>query len=372
MMQPLRIGFLSTAGIGRKNWKAILNSGNCVVSAVASRDAHRSRKFIEDCQRELPFEKTPVALGSYDELLTSPDVDAIYLPLPTGLRREFVLRAAQNGKHVLCEKPCAQDTGELEVMLAACQKHSVQFLDGVMFMHNPRLAKVREVLDDGQSIGEIRRISSAFSFYIGEDFFRNNIRVDGALEPSGCLGDLGWYSIRFALWALHWQMPKTVTTKMLAQSEGRSGHSSTPAEFTAELIFDNNVSVAFYCSFLAGRQQWAHVSGQKGWLWLPDFVHPFNGYEPAFEVNEKFVTVATGAKCPPGVDPMPQGHATAQDTRMWRNFANQIFSGKLNADWPMWALKTQQVMDACLAAARGLTRGSVESLNHSNADCPYV
>ena len=355
-MKKLRIGFLSTAGIGKKNWKAIFNSGNCVVSAVASRDVEKSRKFIDECQREFKFENAPAALGSYEELLTSKNVDAIYIPLPTALRKEFVIHAAQNGKHVLCEKPCAANVAELEAMISACKKNRVQFMDGVMFMHSPRLAKVREVLDDAKSVGEIRRISSAFSFYIGEDFFRNNIRVDGKLEPAGCLGDLGWYCIRFALWTMNWQLPREVTGKILSQSENLPDRPSAPTEFSAELIFAGNVSAGFYCSFLAAFQQWISVSGQKGWLRLPDFVHPFDSYEPVFEVNRNEVrATADGTKCPPGVDPMPQGHATAQDTRMFRNFANQVFSGKLNDDWPMWALKTQQVQDACLEAARHRT-----------------
>jgi len=201
-MRPLRIGFLSTAGIGRKNWKAILNSGNAVVAAVASRDVARSVEFIEACQREHPFATVPTALGSYEELLASPEVDAVYLPVPTGLRKNWVLRAAQHGKHLLCEKPCAVNVAELEAMLGACRRHGVQFLDGVMFMHSPRLARLREVLDDGRSVGSIRHLASGFSFYPGETFFRSNIRVNGDLEPAGCLGDLGWYSIRFALWTL--------------------------------------------------------------------------------------------------------------------------------------------------------------------------
>ena len=351
-MRKLRIGFLSTAGIGRKNWKAIFHSGNCVISAVASRDAGKSRKFIDDCQREFAFAETPRAFGSYEEMIESPDVDAVYIPLPTGLRKEWVLRAAVAGKHILCEKPCAISAAELEEMLAACKNHSVQFMDGVMFMHSPRLEKIREVLDDGQSVGRIRRIASAFSFYPGEDFFHGNIRTDGALEPAGCLGDLGWYSIRLALWTLNWQLPQKVTGKILSQSAATGGRTPTPTEFSGELFFDSGVSVSFYSSFLTGRQQWAHVSGQNGWLRLPDFIHPLNSYEPAFEVNEKIITVASDVKCPPSADPLPQGHATAQDTRMWRNFANQIFSGKLNDDWPMWALKTQNVLDACHEAAR--------------------
>ena len=351
-MKKLRIGFLSTAGIGKKNWKAIFHSGNAVISAVASRDVAKSLKFISDCQREFPFPETPRAFGSYEELLTSPNVDAVYVPLPTGLRKEFVLRAAQNGKHILCEKPCVASVAELEEILAACKKNSVQFLDGVMFMHSPRLARVREILDDGKSVGRIRRISSAFSFYPGEEFFQGNIRADGALEPAGCLGDLGWYSIRFALWTMNWQMPKTVTGKILSQSSAANGRTPSPTEFSGEIFFEDGVSVEFYSSFLTGRQQWVHVSGQNGWLRLPDFVHPLNSYEPTFEVNEKFLTVASEVKCPPGVDPLPQGHATAQDTRMWRNFANQIASGQINTDWSLWALQTQKVLDACLAAGR--------------------
>jgi predicted dehydrogenase len=237
-------------------------------------------------------------------------------------------------------------------MLAACAKKKVQFMDGVMFMHSPRMKKIREVLDDGKSVGQIRRIASAFSFFPGEEFFRSNIRANGALEPAGCLGDLGWYSIRFALWTMNWQLPHTVTGKILSHSADLPNRPSAPTEFSSELIYDDGISVEFYSSFRAGRQQWVHVSGQKGWLRLPDFVHPFNSYEPAFEVNEKFITVASDVKCPPGVDPFPQGHPTAQDTRMWRNFADQIFSGKLNADWPTWALQTQKVLGACLEAAR--------------------
>ena len=350
-MKKLRIGFLSTAGIGRKNWKAILHSGNCVVSVVASREVQKSRAFIRECQDENSFDLVPDALGSYDELLTSKNVDAVYLPVPTSLRKDFAIRAAQNGKHILCEKPCATSAAELEEMLAACQKHSVQFLDGVMFMHNPRLARVRGILDDGQSIGPIRRISSAFSFYSGEDFFSTNIRADGVLEPAGCLGDLGWYSIRFALWTLNWQLPESVSAKILSQSPAVDGRTPSPAEFSATLHYPRGLEVEFYSSFRAAKQQWVHVSGRDGWLRLPDFVHPFNGYEPAFEVNEKLVTVASDVKCPPGANPMGFGHATAQDTRMWRNFANQIFSGKLNDDWPNWARQTQKVLDACHQAA---------------------
>ena len=354
-MNKLRFGFLSTANIGRQNWKAIFNSGNAIITAVASRDLERSREYIRNCQREFPFADEPVALGSYEELLASQNVDAVYIPLPTGLRKEWVLRAAAAGKHVVCEKPCGVSFADVREMAGACRKNRVQFMDGVMFMHNPRLQRIRGVLDDDNSVGPVRRISSAFSFLGTGGFSDNNIRVDGRLEPTGCLGDLGWYCIRFTLWALKWQLPHTVTGRMLSQSEPAGGRVPAPTEFSAELFFDDGVSAGFYSSFLAAVQQWVFVSGRDGGLRVPDFVHPFNSREPAFEVNRTEIRVREAGIVQaqtPIAESAELGHATAQNTVMFRNFANQVFSGKLNEEWPMWALLTQQVLDACFESGR--------------------
>ncbi len=360
-MKKLRIGFLSTANIGKKNWKAIFNSGNAIVTAVASRDVNKSRQFIDECQGKFAFAQKPMALGSYEKLLALPDVDAVYIPLPTGLRQKWVLRAAAAGKHIVCEKPCGVNAADLKKMISACAKNRVQFMDGVMFMHSLRLPKIRKYLDDGQSVGRIRRISSAFNFLGQGAFSRANIRMDGALEPAGCLGDLGWYNIRYSLWAMNWKLPHTVTGKIHSQSAATHGRVPAPAEFSGELFFDGGVSAGFYCSFMAQFQQWAVISGEKGYLRVPDFVHM--RVETAFEVNGTEVRVKL-----PGAagrlrfaDPLEMGHAAAQDTWMWRNFAKQIASGKLNKNWPMWALKTQIVLDACYEAARRNAAVKLES-----------
>lgn len=346
-MNKLRWGILSTAGIARKNWRAIRDSGNSVVTAVASRAAARSLKFIEECQREHPAETSPIVFGSYEALIASPNVDAVYIPLPTGLRKEWVLRAAAAGKHVLCEKPCGLSLADVQAMTDACARNRVQFMDGVMFMHNPRLARLREILDDDQNFGRIKRIMSVFSFATAENFFDANIRVNSELEPTGCLGDLGWYCIRFSLWAMNWQLPREVTGRILSARGNRLSSGSVPTDFSAELVFDDQTSAGFYCSFLAEMQNWAHVGGAKGYLRVPDFVHSFNVHEPAFEVNKAEVRV----KCCDCDGAHTDSRVMAQDSLMFRNFAAQVRSGKLNDDWPMWALKTQQVMDACMKSA---------------------
>ena len=86
---------------------AIRNSGNSTLVAVASRSLDRARQFIAECQSHVPFDPAPVACAGYEELLRRDDIDAVYVPLPTGVRREWVVRAAEAGKHVLCESRAA-------------------------------------------------------------------------------------------------------------------------------------------------------------------------------------------------------------------------------------------------------------------------
>ncbi|WP_226895314.1 Gfo/Idh/MocA family protein [Luteolibacter marinus] len=343
---PLRWGILSTASIGVKNWKAIRLSGNSIVRAVASRSLESSRRFIAEQQACAPFDAEPEALGSYEALIAHPEVDAVYIPLPTGLRKEWVIRAAEAGKHVLSEKPCAVTTAELDEMLDACRRNRVQFMDGVMFMHNERLEQVRAVLDDPQRIGPVRRIHSAFSFFGAERFKDGNIRFQSDLEPLGCLGDLGWYCVRFGLWVMDWQLPQRVAGRLLKAAENPDGGPGCPLEFSGELFFDDGVSFGFYCSFLANRQQWVTVSGEQGALRIADFVNPSDLCDVAYEVCHERVP-----KSACGIDLTSETTAGSQEANMFRAFGEQVRGGGVDERWPEMARKTQQVVDACLASA---------------------
>lgn len=351
-----RWGIMSAANIARKNWLAIKNTGNGVVSVVASRNVEKARQFISENQSSAPFATVPQACGSYEELLKRDDVDAVYIPLPTGIRKEWVIRAAEAGKHILCEKPCGSVPEDVVEMLAACKKHNVQFMDGVMFMHSQRLPKLREVMDDGQSIGKLKRITSAFSFAASDEFVKNNIRVSGNLEPLGCLGDLGWYNIRFSLWAMKYQTPHSVTGRLLTQA-GREGE-PVPMEFSGELFFADGVSASFYCSFLNENQQWVNLSGTKGYIDVPTFVCPFFGNEVYFDINN---TKAIVHGCEFNMErhtrrvSIPEYASSApnaQETNLFRNFANLALSGKPDESWGQIALQTQRVMQATLDSAR--------------------
>jgi predicted dehydrogenase len=358
MPSECRWGILSTANIARKNWQAIRRSGNGRIAAVASRDAAKAGQFIAECQREQPFDPVPAALGSYEELLARKDIDAVYIPLPTGLRKEWVLKAAAAGKHVMCEKPCAISAADLQDMIAACDRVKVQFMDGVMFMHSARLPLLKSVVNDGTTVGEVRRIASQFSFRAPDEFLAGNIRVSSSLEPHGCLGDLGWYTIRFSLWARDYVLPTTVTGRILSQHGRADSPEAVPTEFSGELHFGNGVSAGFYNSFLTQHQQWANVSGSKGYVELNDFVLPWYGAESAFRSeNSEFeiegceFRMARRSRTH-AVAEFSNSHSTSQETRLFRTFGELVLSGRRDPHWPEIALKTQQVMDACLASAR--------------------
>ena len=356
-----RWGILSTAVIGHKNWQAIHLAGNGQVVAVASRNLERCQNFVDELQSVAPFAEKPKAYGSYEELLADDNVDAVYIPLPTGIRKEWVIKAAQAGKHVLCEKPCAGSAGDLAEMLDACETNNVQFMDGVMFMHSHRYNEIRKVLDDGQSVGKLKRIHMNFSFNAPNEFRSDNIRTDVNLEPQGALGDLGWYCIRFALWAKNYEMPKWVSGRILDDVQ-REGQTPVPMEFSGELIWNDGTSASFYNSFQTTMQQWANISGTHGFLQVPDFVLPFYGNQLTFFVNNaRFVEDGCNFRMENfeqhySVAEHGNGSENAQEANLFRQFSELAISGELDPHWPEISMMTQVILDACLESGHNDSR----------------
>ena len=353
-----RWGILSTAGIAMKNWHSIASSGNGQVVAVASRSHQKAQAFIDACQASVPVSHQVAACGSYDDLLSRKDIDAVYVPLPTGLRTEWVVKAARAGKHVMVEKPCGVTAGDVRAMTEACQANGVQFMDGVMFMHSRRMPELRQVLDDGQSVGTIRRIASQFSFCADEAWVAGNIRTSSDLEPAGCLGDLGWYTIRMTLWTMNYEMPTEVRGRILAGVQ-RSGSSDlVPMEFQGELHFASGVSATFFNSFRTNNQQWVNISGTKGYVEVKDFVLPYFGNSVAFDVSNHMFEI-DGCRFnmekhqrSVTVPEYSNNWPNAQETNLFRNFSQLVLNGQPDTHWADIAVKTQQVLDAALHSAR--------------------
>ena len=304
-------------------------SGAATLVALASRDLAKAEAFISEMQAAAAWPVRPAAHGSYESLLASPEVEAVYIPLPTGVRKEWVIRAAEAGKHVLCEKPCAVSAADLREMIACCDLHGVRFMDGVMFMHDPRFRHLREILDDGESVGEIRRITSAFSFRGGDDFAAADIRGQVGLEPTGCLGDLGWYCLRASLWAMNWELPQRVCGRVLVRDE-----TAAIMDFSGELDFSNGVTASFHCSFLTPDQRWLNISGTKGNIRVADFVVPIDDNDTDWEIGL--------SRVPRSAEPVISTAA-----RMFGCFAAEVRNEITDSRWPEISSKTQLLLDAC-------------------------
>lgn len=352
-----RWGLLSTAAISRKNWKSIALSPEGTITAVASRDAAKAQQFIDECSAEVPFATPPAAVGSYEALLQRDDVDVVYIALPTAVRKEWVLKAAEAGKHVLCEKPIASTAEDAAEMIAACQQHGVQFMDGVMFSHSQRLPALRQAIEGENGIGALRRVSSHFCFHGDENFRRHNIRANSELEPHGCLGDLGWYNLRMILWVMHNRMPNFVVAHTLKTFQAVGSPEPVPAEFSAELFYDDGVSGHLFCSFLVENQQLTSISGEQGYITLDDFVLPFYDAELSWQENRHVLEIDNCRwnmrrhQQRSAVVEYASGEVNAQEVKMISAMNRCVLSGNLDAYWPEIALKTQRLMNACRQSA---------------------
>lgn len=352
-----RWGILSTAGIAKKNWRAISRSKIGVVQAVASRDVASAQRFIDECQSNCSFDVAPKAIGSYQALLENKDIDAVYIPLPTGLRKEWIIAAAKHGKHILAEKPAALTASDVQEILDVCKANGVQFMDGVMFMHSRRLQLLRETLQSPTLVGPIKRIATHFSFNGDQEFRTKNIRSNSNYEPHGSLGDLGWYTIRMILWVNQWRMPSHVSARCISTLQGTGSPNPVPMEFSAEMQFDNGVSASFYCSFATQHQQWCHISGEKGSVWIDDFVLPCYGSNVGYDVIQpEFVSNDCDFHMHRrsqrfSVAEYDSGHSPSQEINMFDTFHELLKGPSPDESWGRMTLQTQQVLDSVFQAA---------------------
>ncbi len=351
---PFRWGVLGAAVIARKFWQAVRLSGSSELAGIASRSVERSHDFVRECQSRFPVEHAPRVFDSYADLIQSHDIDGVYVPLPTGVREQWVVAAAKQGKHVLCEKPCAVSNEALLRMIQACKTAGVQFMDNVMFMHSARMQRLRNLLYQEQGVGEVRRIATQFSFLGDQGFFSANIRNQYDLEPWGCLGDLGWYCIRVILLAMNDVMPTHVRGRVLQPTDG----SGPPSEFTGELFFPDGASASIYCSFLNQHQQWVHVSGTDGSVLVEDFVLPCFGNQLSIRQRQAVFNESGfdfNYECRHSeirVDEYGNGHRSAQEVSLIRNFVNLARSAAPDSYWPTISYQTQSIMQALWESAK--------------------
>ena len=229
----------------------------------------------------------------------------------------------------------------------------VQLMDGVMFDHSKRLETICTKLTDGKTIGSLRRVYAQFSFCGDESFQKSNIRTDSVLEPHGCLGDLGWYCIRFILWSTGRQVPTHVAARTITSLKGSNSDGEVPGEFSAEMQFADGFSASFFCSFLTANSQQAIISGSDGLITLDDFVLPFYDAEGSWHEHQHVLEIDNcrwnfcRRSTRQAVAEYGGGEPNAQEVNMIRRLNQIVIDGTPDPLYPELTIKTQTILDAC-------------------------
>ncbi|KAG6602218.1 putative oxidoreductase, partial [Cucurbita argyrosperma subsp. sororia] len=346
----VRFGIIGAAEIARKVSRAIAIAPNATLSAIGSRSVEKASKFAVDNG----FSPQVKIYGSYEAVLDDPEIDAVYVPLPTSLHLRWAVLAAEKKKHLLLEKPVALNVSEFDKILEACEANGVQFMDGTMWMHNPRTALMKEFLSDAEQFGQLKSVNSVFSFAADADFLANDIRVKSDLDGLGALGDAGWYCIRSILFAANFELPKRV----IAFPNPVLNESGVILSCGASLFWDDGKIATFHCSFLSNLTMDITAIGTNGTLHVNDFIIPYGEKEAYFCTNSKsgFTELVTGW------EPLPSKHIVPtdlpQEAHMVREFSHLVKEIKANGSkpekkWPNISRKTQLVLDAVKVSLDG-------------------
>ena len=240
---------MSTANIGYHSVvPGIQASKRNEVVAVASRSLENAQKFADELG-------IPKAYGSYEQLLSDPEIDAVYIPLPNHLHKEWTLKSAEAGKHILCEKPIALDGDDAREMVAACENEGVLLAEAFMYRHQQKYQDIKKRIANGE-IGDVRGIHGVFTFNNSGDY--NNIRYTKEWG-GGSIYDIGCYPISAARLLLN-EEPSAVTTHAFFSPE----HGNVDMMASGLMEFSNGVALTFDCAMWAESRSTLEILGSDG------------------------------------------------------------------------------------------------------------
>lgn len=332
LKRKLKWGVLGYAGIAKRSViPGIQGSEWNEVTAIASRSLDKAQAAAEAHGIEKAYR-------SYEELLADDSIDVVYIPLPNHLHKEWAIRAAEAGKHILCEKPIALNAAEAAEMKKACAKAGVQLLEAFMYRCHPRYDMIRDVIQSGE-IGQLRGIRSAFTFNNAKDTGNVRYRKEWG---GGSIYDVGCYPINAARLLLGME-PEAVTVQAIFSPE----HDDVDMMASGLLEFEGGVSLTFDCGMWAAFRNPLEVLGTDGIIEVPS----------AFVTGElgsgNFFVQANGKRREIEV---PHVNAyTEQADQMYRAVIGEA-TLPFGADD---AINNMLVIDACLRSARERIRVSL-------------
>jgi predicted dehydrogenase len=255
-MNKLRLGIVGTGSIANIIARAIPDSENAELAAVSSRRLENAKDFADRYAAGRAFD-------SAQELFEWDGVDAVYVAVPTFAEEDICVAAAHAGKHLLADKPFA-DLKSLRRITHACRSNKVAFLDATHFVHHPRTAKIKQLLEE--RVGDILALRSSFYAHVPN---KENIRFDPEKEPTGVLGDLSWYSMR----AIVEYLPADIDLVGVRAWAHRDSETGGVSRAAGILEFEGSVMSTFEAGYdVDARVMDLDLMGPKGMISMDDFV----------------------------------------------------------------------------------------------------
>ncbi len=255
MIEKVRWGILGAAKIAVEKVIPSMQSGDfCEIAAIASRR-------METAQRTAKRLNIPKSYGSYEDLLNDSEIEAVYIPLPNQLHFEWTVKAAEAGKHVLCEKPISLNASEVRKLIEIRDRTGVKIQEAFMVRTHPKWLKVRELIRSGKT-GKLEAITGFFS-YFNDDVsnIRNKPEMGG-----GALMDIGCYCINISRFIFE-DEPNRVSA--LIERDERTNID----KMTSAILDFPNGQASFTCSTQLVPHQKMQFFGTKGRIEVPI---PFN------------------------------------------------------------------------------------------------
>jgi len=255
-VKTIRWGVVGTGGIANSMAHMIKLADASELGAVSSRRMESAQEFADE-------HGVPNSYDSWQEMIASNNVDAIYVATPTSVREEICIAAANDGKHVLGEKPFAS-LPSVRRITEACRANNVAFMDGTHFVHHPRTLDIKNKRQE--RLGDVWSVASAFQFNLPD---RGNIRFNPDLEPMGAIGDAGWYNMRAAVEYL----PPDVELETVSAHLRRDRETGAAISGTGVLEFSDGSTSTWNCGFDSGGVVMdLRITGTTGVINIDDFL----------------------------------------------------------------------------------------------------
>ncbi len=258
--KKLRLGIMGLGKIATKSMiPALKNNSKVELVALASRSLEKAERVALSCGARLSF-------GSYEALLASDEIEAVYIALPNHLHCEWSVKAAQSGKHILCEKPLATSVKEAEEMIEAARVNNVYILEAFMYRMHPQHRVVKEMIASG-AIGEVQHFNASFCYSLSD---LNNIRLKKECA-GGALMDVGCYLLDSACWLLESKIKKSQVLFVIGKK------SAVDERCVIQIEMENGVSGSLLSSTGMPREHAYKIIGSEGSISVPTaYIPPAN------------------------------------------------------------------------------------------------